>query len=405
MFKDYVEEGEVEATVALMDVAISVSGRWESLVVQCYPQIMKHIVPLVPSKTPLLTSFDIRATPKRDVLEGDLELTTLSLVPFPESVHNIHVGGLSMRLPSFAGTWSGLTHFEYSPQAHNSLHLRLSLDDIHGLIACCPALTAVMTCVQVLKGSPSSIGGRLTVPSLKILVLASIDDVDFGPLLDDLDAVNLEYLSFDGELRDGWDTWCHVSDFVLRSRPPLETLALHGTPITSESLVQCLLLLPGLRDLELDGCVFDDFLVSMLTWRPCVASDTMDLEGNILPHLQKLLIRDCVLDSRLEQARFTHMLHSRLVHLDIGSMGDEESALATKWRQPGGVPSGVLNNVWLTHRPGTGPMEILFAEQGKQLLITNPIIRPYRKKGVLYFRGDYVDAYFERGLQRQFEES
>lgn len=416
--KDYAEDSEVEIMLSLANIAIVASARWEKVSVQSYPQVLNHIIPLIPHKTPLLTSIEFSMmTLERNLQEG-LPLSNLTLVPFPGQMRSIDVSGLSilLKLPTFpnlSGTWDHLTDFVYVP--NNPDELCLSIEDVYGLLACSPVLESVMSRVRGSPSSSSSLASaqgrhRLELQSLKALKLISVDHADFGPLLDCVETPNLEDLSIDSDLEasagshEGDVGWCHLHDFICRSRPPLSRLQVHGMPITSEAMVLCLSLVPGLLSLHLDGRVFDIFVVSMLTWKPCVGCDTADLEeGNILPDLQKLVIRDCRLDSSGERAIFTLMMHSRLIYVDMIYLDEKKYEVVRTLGR--GLPSGILSEVWFTHPTVAHAVVILLAEDGKQSLIVNPIIRPYRKKGLLYFGGDYVDAYVRLGSQLQFEES
>jgi len=152
-------------------------------------------------------------------------------------------------------------------------------------------------------------------------VLASIKNVEFGNLiLDGIAAHKLNQLILTGpEFGDGgWDHWDHIRSFLVHSRPPLQVLRLMGVPITTEQLVGCLASVPTVRNLTLDGCVFDDYVVSKLTWIPVPVVATRKLaEINLLPCLLKLTVSGCSTRYLSVQA-FVLMVYSRLRYWDAG---------------------------------------------------------------------------------------
>jgi len=159
-----------------------------------------------------------------------------------------------------------------------------------------------------------------------------------------------------------------------RSNPPISDFVMLGTPITSESLVQCLELLYGVNYLELSGHSFDDYVVSRLCWNPDL---NFGIGENIAPCLFSLKILGC--SSRcLAVGSFVLMVQSRYIIPEfIGE--DNFSEIRMIWRLRYS-PDEMLSHIVLRKsivRNGTAVPNVA------QEIARNPLICSYTVLGDL----------------------
>ncbi|KLO10244.1 hypothetical protein SCHPADRAFT_930663 [Schizopora paradoxa] len=215
--------------------------------------------------------------------------------------------------------------------------------------------------------------------------------IDFGPLLDSVHTPNLDTLAIDTrsqiDLPEGQVGWHHLYEFLSHSRPPLTFLILHGMPTTTEEFIHCLVLVPRLQSLELDGRIFDDFVVSNLTWKPFESLRTTGYEeGNILPHLRALKMRDCPLSSSRERERLTLMLHSRLIYVVMAQTANDSDGWDGESMLRWGGPSSTLDEIQLSEHFEFWTGQV-YSDADTKSLIDNPIIQSFIEKGLFSYNG------------------
>ena len=152
------------------------------------------------------------------------------------------------------------------------------------------------------------------LPRLKVLdVTAFSNDSDPGPLLSLLRAPALTELKVDTSDLIEAREWTCVSDLLRHSGCPLEFLTLHGTPMTTEEIIECLKLVPDVTHLDL-GSITDDQLRA-LTFYPLLQDASPEVtsvlgDGTPLcPNLKALVISDieeCTVDALVKMITSRH---------------------------------------------------------------------------------------------------
>ncbi|EJD00699.1 uncharacterized protein FOMMEDRAFT_157796 [Fomitiporia mediterranea MF3/22] len=149
-----------------------------------------------------------------------------------------------------------------------------SVDDCLRWIDICPALEQLI--VRLFCSNPELLGREIEwlpeqrprcIPRLKELEVHNFSiEADAGPLLDVLDVPALTSLKVNMyDMIDAPGHWTHVTDLVRRSRPPLETLELQGTPMSIEDIIRCLDILPSIKQLSIGTRRPTDELIKALS--------------------------------------------------------------------------------------------------------------------------------------------
>lgn len=232
---------------------------------------------------------------------------------------------------------------------------------------------------------------RLWLRCLTRLSLSSAMNLEFGPLLDMLGAPLLEDLSLTGPLYAEWmeedfdidfdeqGNWNHLDNFLKCSDSWLQKIHFEGLPLNTESVVDCLTMKSGIRDLKLDGRMFDGYLASRLTWVPGV---DFDLGINLLPDLHSLTIVGCS-TTYLSIEELVHMVYSRARYTSLIRTAD-----GNKLRRRQGTGGWIVEEQDKQWHEDTGPMDIDMIYLGdtkdskdatncmrmQRLFFTNPII-------------------------------
>lgn len=339
------DDGAEEIARTLVESVVALSGRWVSLNAHCDFSLFQMLAPVVSAKAEILEEVNLIMTSLP--VHGPVPTITWSK-DFGSKLASFSLaGGPILYIPDFSGKWKTLTKLSYhqSPFQYRDQPF-LTFHDVYNILACCPAMRILSFSIgNPLHSRPFDRERPRTVlrlPNLEELFLDSCTITDFH-LLDELLADNLKEFAVAGRSTSEGSGWDHINEFIERSRPPLKQISIRGTPITPEQLVNCLVLVPNVRYLSLDGRVFDDFVVSRLLWRP---NDALNMDDNLLPFLDKLVVTDCAVDSRFVMG-VSLMVHSRLISHNVVELGlmlnCGTDAEVLEWRRGGPKGGWILS--------------------------------------------------------------
>ncbi|TDL17651.1 hypothetical protein BD410DRAFT_794114 [Rickenella mellea] len=169
---------------------------------------------------------------------------------------------------------------------------RITFEQFILCVTHCPLLVSFLIVVHedlsYLKSS--TIEDIHTLSHLTQLSLSSDDNV-IGSYLDQLRCPSLGHLWLAQESEyDGNDTsWPHLTQFLRRSKPPLQELELHTIPMSLEDFTSSFQESPSMKSLNLDSMDLPDALFPALT--------LSQERRALLPTLKFLTMLDCFVDS------------------------------------------------------------------------------------------------------------
>lgn len=145
------------------------------------------------------------------------------------------------------------------------------------------------------------------LPRLRQLEVAAYStDSDPGPFLDLLDLPALDDLYVDINELIAAPNWQYVLDLIIRSRPPIRSLVLLGTPMTDATLRECISRCPLITYLGL-GTVSEETLQAM------TIQNTSDSDSQpSAPLCPAIEVLDIAYDDECPLESLTKMVHSRL---------------------------------------------------------------------------------------------
>jgi len=358
-----------QAAAVLAQTVAAQSFRWAYLDASCFHDIFYTICPFVSTKhSPILEVANLTVCSEQRGVPIMQVPKTLKLTKFCLE------RGAFLLASDFVGVWESLTRFSYN--ADGSFGEALAIRDTYKVLTCCPALQSFHLGIR--QGQPPRPAvlrlptrrATVHVPALLELSLSSEEASDFD-ILDELQAENLKQLSVVNPADSVPEEfeWNHINSFLKRSRPPLELLCIHYVPMSPEMVIDCLAMVPTLHELDLEGQLFDECVVSHLLWNPC--SDT---GVNLLPLLQSLTILDCI-SNRPLLLGLAIMVRSRLIHTFKSGEGDLETGeiLETPENILNRVKFAINSNPWLEDLQRMAYNDFLFT----------PFIQHYQKLGLL----------------------
>jgi len=359
-----------------MESVIAQCWRWRSLHAYCHGDLMFPLAHAITNNPPMLVEVYMDMT-HGDGMNMAGALCSMHYPSSPNLDSIVVQGGPRLRIWDTRLQRTSLTTFIYNPVFVVAEEPTLSLDHVYDLLTFCPALevfsASVFSNVPFQSRPQGSQREHLVLPNLVGLRISAYQpvhssEVDTGPLVDFLTTPNLEIFVLMGSAIRQEDGWNHVSDFLRRSNPPITDLGMVGTPITSESLVHCLELLPDVNDLEFSGNIFDDYVVSRLCWNPDLS---VGVGENVAPSLFSLKVVGC--SSRYVAVEsVVLMVQSRCIVPEL--IGEDNLVEArTLWRLHH-FPAEMLHRIEL-EKPIT--WNIAADPKMCQEIARNPLIRSY----------------------------
>ncbi|KZS95678.1 hypothetical protein SISNIDRAFT_483899 [Sistotremastrum niveocremeum HHB9708] len=164
-------------------------------------------------------------------------------------------------------------------------------------------------------------------PSLKELILECYAPIDPGPILDYVNLPNLRSLSMSilGGMSISVNSWPHLSEFVTRSRCPLEDLSISGILVQNDHIQHTLKSLSSLQGLTLRFSSIDDDVLAALTY--CSRIHDTDPSLLLCPKLRRIELEHC---HKFSGDALVKMIRSRTDKLFVPGKRTAAAAAAPK---------------------------------------------------------------------------